>query len=106
MEDPMAEDPPVGYRHPPRRTQFRRGESGNPSGRPKVVKNFASDLVEALSEPITIKVGGREITVSKQRAAALAAVSAACDGHLGAIALLLNFCLKIQGPNEAEKPAD
>ena len=25
----------VGYKHPPQKTQFRKGQSGNPKGRPK-----------------------------------------------------------------------
>jgi hypothetical protein len=31
----MSKDYEVGYRRPPRHTRFRKGTSGNPSGRPK-----------------------------------------------------------------------
>ena len=58
----------VGYKHPPREHQFRRGQSGNPSGRPKGARNFKSELREELGELVTIRDGERDIRVSKQRA--------------------------------------
>ena len=38
----------VGYKKPPKRTQFKPGQSGNPRGRPKGTKNLKTDLAEAL----------------------------------------------------------
>ena len=39
----------VGYRKPPKATQFKQGQSGNPHGRPKGTKNLKTDLIEELS---------------------------------------------------------
>jgi Family of unknown function (DUF5681) len=61
-------DNKVGYGKPPKRTQFKPGQSGNPSGRPRGARNFRTDLLEELAEPITLKDGARDVTVSKQRA--------------------------------------
>ena len=33
------DDDPVGYKTPPKNTQFQPGQSGNPKGRPKGTKN-------------------------------------------------------------------
>ncbi|MGA6965495.1 MAG: DUF5681 domain-containing protein, partial [Xanthobacteraceae bacterium] len=71
----------VGYKHPPREHQFRRGQSGNPSGRPKGARNFRSELREELSEVVTVRDGEREIQVSKQRALIKSLVAAAIDGN-------------------------
>ena len=54
----------VGYSHPPIATRFRKGQSGNPKGRPKREKNFKTLLHEALwpSEKLPATVGHRTRT--------------------------------------------
>jgi len=56
----------VGYRKPPERTRFRPGQSGNPKGRPKGVRNFSTDVQRALRKLVRINVGGRTRTVTHQ----------------------------------------
>ena len=52
----------VGYQKPPKHAQFKKGQSGNPRGRPSAKKTL-TDLVKAFAyEEITIKEGGRETT--------------------------------------------
>jgi hypothetical protein len=58
----------VGYARPPRATQFRRGNSGNPRGRPKGARNLLSDLRAELSAETRVTEAGRQITVTKQAA--------------------------------------
>jgi hypothetical protein len=58
----------VGYGRPPVHTQFRRGVSGNPKGRPKSSRNFTTELAEELNETILVREGGVEKRMSKLRA--------------------------------------
>jgi hypothetical protein len=85
----------VGYKRPPREHQFRPGQSGNPSGRPKGARNFKSELREELSELVTVRDGDREIEVSKQRALIKSMVAAAIDGNQRAAASVLAMCVRM-----------
>jgi hypothetical protein len=78
-------DDEIGYKRPPKRTQFRPGQSGNPAGRRKNVRNFKSDLMEELREMIIIRENGRERKISKQRAFIKALVAAAIKSDVRAI---------------------
>lgn len=56
--DDTGGTPPNGYGKPPREHRFKSGHSGNPKGRPKGSKNFATIVAELLSRPVRVKVGG------------------------------------------------
>jgi hypothetical protein len=47
----------VGYGKPPKRHQFRPGQSGNREGRPKGAKNAATTLREILDRKIEVRTG-------------------------------------------------
>ena len=63
----MPHDYEVGYKKPPEDSRFKKGESGNPNGRPKGIKNLKTDLVEELQEKIAVREGDRSVEISKQR---------------------------------------
>ncbi len=79
------DDTSVGYKRPPRHSQFRPGQSGNPGGRRKNSPNFKSDLMDELREMIVIRENGRERKISKQRAFIKALVAAAIKSDVRAI---------------------
>ena len=49
--DGERQDYAIGYGKPPAETQFQKGQSGNPSGRPRGTKSLRALLGEALSRP-------------------------------------------------------
>jgi hypothetical protein len=59
----------VGYGKPPIHSQFRPGQSGNPAGRRKGVRNLRTDVKRMLATPVKVKEGGRTRTRSTQEAA-------------------------------------
>jgi hypothetical protein len=49
----------VGYKKPPRHTQFQPGRSGNPKGRPKGSKNFSTVIEQELRRTIHVTENGQ-----------------------------------------------
>ena len=44
----MTDDYEVGFKKPPKHTQFKPGRSGNPDGRPTGRMNFKTELLDEL----------------------------------------------------------
>jgi Family of unknown function (DUF5681) len=60
----------IGYGKPPRHTQFKRGQSGNPKGRAKGSKNLATLIMSVLNERVIITENGRRRGKRRGREAA------------------------------------
>jgi hypothetical protein len=69
-ENPARNSPSyeVGYAKPPARSQFAKGVSGNPSGRPRRRGGIGKSIKEILAEPITVREGNRTYRMSKYEA--------------------------------------
>jgi hypothetical protein len=57
---------PAGYGKPPQHSQFRPGQSGNPGGRSKGVRNLRTDVRSTLKVPVKVNAGGRSRQISTQ----------------------------------------
>jgi hypothetical protein len=88
------DDDNIGYKRPPRRSQFKPGQSGNPSGKRSGSRNISTELADILSEEMSFAENGTLKTMTKQRALASALVSAAVGGDLRATAIVLSHLLK------------
>ncbi|HYL33442.1 MAG TPA: DUF5681 domain-containing protein [Stellaceae bacterium] len=80
----------VGYGRPPRSSQFKPGKSGNPKGRPKGAKNFATVIQEELEVKIAVTENGRRRKITKRQAVAKQLVNKAAAGDAKVIPVLLN----------------
>jgi hypothetical protein len=81
----------VGYGRPPKASQFKPGQSGNPKGRPKGSKNLSAVLQKVLSQRLPIREGNKRRTVSTLEAVVLKHVSKALQGENRAIHSLLQL---------------
>ena len=75
----------VGFGKPPKPSQFRKGFSGNPKGRPKGRRNLGTVLERTLQEKVVINENGVRRTVTKLEAAVKQLVNRAASGDLGAM---------------------
>jgi hypothetical protein len=78
----------VGYCNPPGHARFKKGQSGNPKGRPKGTLNMATVLERALREKVVINENGRRKTVTKLEASIKQLTNKAASGELKALQLL------------------
>jgi Family of unknown function (DUF5681) len=78
-------DDEVGYRKPPRHTQFRKGISGNPKGRPKSSENLATVLARALREKVVVTANGKRRRITKLDLAVKQLVDKATAGDMPAL---------------------
>jgi Family of unknown function (DUF5681) len=112
MPSDTKRDYQVGYGKPPRHSRFKRGQSGNPRGRPSGSKNLATLLTEALNEPVVIAEDGGRRKISKREAMIKQLVNKSAKGDWRAVKILLEVLQEIEGrtgPETAESsfgPAD
>ena len=80
---------PVGRGKPPQKTQFKKGQSGNPKGHPKGSKNFKSTINTELNRKVAVNEEGRRKRITKREAIAKQLVDKAAAGDPKAIPVLM-----------------
>src|SRR3954464_13252669 len=81
----------VGYCSPPVHSQFKPGESGNPSGRTKGSQNIKTLFNKILSEEISLRDGTDVKRITKAEAVVRGVVVGALKGDARNMALLLRL---------------
>lgn len=78
----------VGYGKPPKQTQFKRGRSGNPNGRPRKKPDLYSELTKVLHENVTVTIDGESKRLTVQQALLMRLRDQALRGEIWAGKLL------------------
>lgn len=82
----------VGYKKPPKHSRFKKGQSGNPSGRRKGRSSTVKDNDEPfLSTKIGATVAGKRVRIARRDAAKERLFSIAMGGNIQAFALLFKL---------------
>ena len=81
----------VGYAKPPRHAGFQKGRSGNPKGRPKGSKNFATLLGEALDEEVSLTEDGHRRRITNRELVIKQLVNKSASADLRAIKQLTDI---------------
>jgi hypothetical protein len=87
----------VGYGKPPWRAGFQKGRSGNPKGRPKGSKNFATLVSEALDEKVSLTEDGRRRRITKRELVIKQLVNKSASADLRAIKQLTDIVQGVEG---------
>jgi hypothetical protein len=97
--------PNVGRGHPPKHTQFPKGKSGNPKGRPKGSKNLSTLLREAADDQVFATIDGEKRKISKLQATTMQLATKAASGDQAAMKQFLEWMDEIEARAAAAKPS-
>jgi Family of unknown function (DUF5681) len=90
----------VGYGKPPKKSQFQKGKSGNPSGRPKQrlrkpPLDLHRNLIVELKSPMTIFEDGKKKKVAKLEVLLKTLIARALQGDKTATKQVIDFAQKL-----------
>jgi len=83
----------VGYAKPPKKSQFRKGVSGNPRGRPRKAPNFDAQLIQEAMSLITVNDNGHQKRITKSKGIAKQLTNKALTGNTSAMQNFLKVYL-------------
>ncbi len=96
----------TGYKRPPIASRWKKGQSGNPSGRKRGTLNLRTDLIAELEEVIQINEGGSARRITKQRALLKSLAARGIQGDARAANLLLGLIARLLEPDEQSARPD
>src|SRR5215207_10117908 len=96
MSEPSEKTAPadqsVGYCRPPVQSRFRKGQSGNPRGRPAQGRTMPEAIMRELHGKVPVTENGERRKVARIEVAARQLANKAAAGDLAAIRLAASLC--------------
>ena len=86
----------IGYGKPPRGCGFKKGQSGNPRGRPPGSKNLTTLLNDELNETVTMTENGRLRKITKREAVIKQLVNKSASAEARSLKILLDLMLNLE----------
>jgi hypothetical protein len=83
----------VGYKKPPRHSQFKPGNRANPQGRGKRKRRTEAEIVhEIMTQPVSLREGGKSKQAPRIKLLIKSYGAAALNGDVSAAEALLKIC--------------
>ena len=104
----MSDDEKAGYGCPPKSTRWKKGQSGNPKGRPKSRSELLTDAAWILTRPVDARApDGKTVRLDGIEAAYLSLCKKGLKGHkpslLEAIRIMLEVGPAVQAKEDEKK---
>lgn len=97
----------VGPGKPPKHSQFKPGQSGNPTGRPKGSKNLATLLEKEMNRKITITENGKQKRITCAQAISRRLVTESVKGNSRLLGQLLKTMAALgKNPDQDQQKID
>lgn len=97
--------PAVGYKKPPQKTRFQKGQSGNPSGRRKSNSNPSGDGSQPfLSKKMRATIAGKRVRMTKRDLAKERLFAFGMEGNIAAFALLFKLDMANDNKPDTDRP--
>jgi Family of unknown function (DUF5681) len=104
MPKDRDDDYPVGFGKPPKHTRFKKGQSGNPKGRPPGSKDFSTLIDNELEKRVFAKENERTKSMTKREVMAKQLVNKGVKGDLATTKLLLPYMERREEANRRALP--
>lgn len=95
-QDEKPNEYKVGRNRPPKHSQWKKGQSGNPKGRPKTKKSGKIDVGVTLTEPVLVKIGDKTSLIEPFEVMARQIATRALQGEPKAIKKFIKLCEKYE----------
>ena len=100
----LKKDGTPDRRSPPEEHQFKKGKSGNPSGRPKGKASLQTAVQKALATKAKVRLGGQDVEIPMMEAIALALAHKGVKGDPRAFAELIKHLPDDRPPGVEDTP--